>query len=474
MTRHSHTRSSRRIRLLIIAVDSVLILASITIAYLLRGRLTFLTEPVETLTPIFPHVRLLGAAVWIATIAAFRGYSTREFGSGTETYKRVLNASLTVIALWASILFLGRVSLSRAFFLLVFLIGIPLVLLGRLAVRRVIQAYHRKGRGGQRVLIVGSEAEAQELVTLLERSTWLGLRPVAVVGPSGEPGRSGDTQLPVPAERGLFQLADDEGIDLILFTASSVPSSTDFRRYVWQFEGHHTQLAVVPSLVDIAADRIRTRPVAGLPIVYVEDPRAAGALSTGKRIFDVVTASLALVLLSPILLVTALLVHRDGGPILFTQERVGRDGRPFTMLKFRSMVVDAEKRLASLQGGNATNTVMFKLEKDPRITPVGGFIRRFSIDELPQLINVIRGDMSLIGPRPPLPREVAQYTDDERRRLRVRPGLTGLWQVSGRSDLSWDETIRLDLYYIDNWSVIQDMSILVHTVSAVFSSRGAY
>lgn len=471
MTEH---RFRQVLRLGIIALDVAVIALSLVLAYHLRGRLVFLHESTETLSSIFPAILVSGTLVWVLTIAVFRGYSTREFGAGTESYKRVFYASLMVVAVSSSILFLGRIPLSRAFFLLALSLGIPLLLLGRVTIRRLVQRRYRHGRGGQRVLIVGSESEAAELERLLERSSWLGLRPVASTGPVPEHPVDPTSPAVIPGATWLFDLAEEEAIDLVLFTAGSVPSSTDFRRYVWQFEGHHTQLAVVPSLVDIAADRIRTRPVAGLPIVYVEDPRSERALSLGKRIFDIVVATLALILLSPVLAVTAFLVRSDGGPVLFRQERVGRDGQHFTMLKFRSMIVDAEKHLATLTGGNSTNTVMFKLEKDPRITRVGGFIRRFSIDELPQLFNVIRGDMSLIGPRPPLPREVALYTEDERRRLRVRPGLTGLWQVSGRSDLSWEETIRLDLYYIDNWSVLQDLIILMRTVSAVMSSRGAY
>ena len=191
--------------------------------------------------------------------------------------------------------------------------------------------------------------------------------------------------------------------------------------------------------------------------------------------FDVLASVIGLVATSPVLLITAVAVYlTDRGPVLFRQTRVGRDGRTFTMLKFRSMVLDAESRLKELQGGNNTNTVMFKLKKDPRVTRVGGLIRRYSIDELPQLINIIKGDMSLIGPRPPLPREVERYSEEEMRRLRVRPGLTGLWQVSGRSNLSWEETVRLDLYYIDNWSPLQDLAILARTIHAVVASRGAY
>ena len=316
--------------------------------------------------------------------------------------------------------------------------------------------------------------QVAELRVLLGRVTWLGLHPVATVMlPLPSPGQAHTG--PLDHTDRLFSVARDNRVDLVLFAAGAVPSSTDFRRYVWQFEGHHTQLAVVPSLADVAADRIRTRPVAGLPIVYVEEPHTGRALSSGKRVFDVLASVIGLVAISPVLLITAVAVYvTDRGPVLFRQTRVGRDGRTFTMLKFRSMVLDAESRLKELQGGNTTNTVMFKLKKDPRVTRVGGLIRRYSIDELPQLINIIKGDMSLIGPRPPLPREVERYSEEEMRRLRVRPGLTGLWQVSGRSNLSWEETVRLDLYYIDNWSLLQDLAILARTIHAVLASRGAY
>ena len=469
----SQVMFQRLLRAGAVLLDSCLILLAFFLAGVLRSRLGFLDDAAG-LDRILTQARPLGVALWVVVIAVFGGYSTREYGSGTEAYRRVFNASVAVVTLLATALFLTRTSMSRAYFILLFLIGIPLVLLGRFLGRRVLQWLYRSGYGTKRVMIVGDAHQVDELTGLLRGSRWLGLDPVGAVGPPHS--STGLDGLPrLDPETGLLPLARALQVDLILFTAGAVPSSTDFRRYVWQFEGQHTQLAVVPSLVDVAADRIRTRPVAGMPIVYVEDPRSNGALSRGKRVFDLVLATLILVLVSPWFLLTALAVRlTDYGPVFFRQERIGQDGKPFTMLKFRSMVVDAEQRLKALQGGHDTNTVMFKLEKDPRVTRVGGFIRRFSIDELPQLVNVLRGDMSLIGPRPPLPREVALYTDDEWRRMRVRPGLTGLWQVSGRSDLSWEETIRLDLYYIDNWSALQDLSILVRTVRAVLSPRGAY
>jgi exopolysaccharide biosynthesis polyprenyl glycosylphosphotransferase len=232
---------------------------------------------------------------------------------------------------------------------------------------------------------------------------------------------------------------------------------------------------MAPGVTDVSSERIRVRPVAGLPLLHLDRPRHQDALRWAKRTFDLVGSSLLLVLVSPLLAFAAWKIKRfDGGPVLFRQIRVGRDGEFFTCLKLRSMVVDAEQALPELHTVAGYDEGLFKLAQDPRITKPGQWIRRFSVDELPQLVNVLRGDMSLVGPRPPLPSEVDRYTLTQARRLRVRPGMTGLWQVSGRSDLSWTESIRLDLYYVDNWSMIQDVVILVRTVGAVLSSRGAY
>ena len=215
--------------------------------------------------------------------------------------------------------------------------------------------------------------------------------------------------------------------------------------------------------------------MAGLPLVHLEAPRTLHASHWAKRVFDIVGSLALLLVTAPVTVVTALAVKfHDGGPILFRQTRIGRDGKPFSCLKFRSMVVDAEHLQADLMVNHERSAVLFKMAEDPRVTRPGKWIRRLSLDELPQLWNVFRGQMSLVGPRPPLPHEAARYGTDMNRRLRVRPGMTGLWQVSGRSDLSWDETVRLDLYYVDNWSMVQDLAILMRTVSAVLSSRGAY
>ncbi len=410
---------------------------------------------------------------WIGLIALLGGYSARDFDTGAEMYRIVFNASLTAAGVTAMILFFTQFPMSRAYILILFLSGGVLLILERALARRLLHALYRRGIGVRKVLLIGRPSVLAPLLQRLRRHTWMGLRPIGVVGPTPEEA----VALNIPAyasSAGLVNLAQACGADLILFASGSVPHTTDFRRYLWQFEGGHTELAVASSIADVASDRVRMRPVAGTQIVYVEGPRSAGALSTGKRAFDLVVGTIALILAAPVMAVTALAVKADGGPVLFRQTRLGKDGKPFVMLKFRSMVVDAEKQRDSLTEGHASNSVMFKLRKDPRITRVGSVIRRFSLDELPQIINILRGDMSIVGPRPPLPEEVAQYTYDEYRRLRVHPGLTGLWQVSGRSDLSWEETVQLDIYYIDNWSALQDLSILARTVRAVLFAKGAY
>ncbi len=232
---------------------------------------------------------------------------------------------------------------------------------------------------------------------------------------------------------------------------------------------------LAPSLTDVAGPRIHTPPVAGLPLIHVESPEFRGARKWVKGLFDRTAAGLGLLLLSPVLAMLAVAIKIDSrGPVIFRQKRVGLGGTEFDVLKFRSMVVDAEAMVAELAAHNESDGLLFKMRSDPRVTRVGNVLRRWSLDELPQLINVVLGEMSLVGPRPPLPTEVAWYDQDVARRLLVKPGMTGLWQVSGRSDLSWEESIRLDLYYVENWSLAADLTILWKTVGAVVGSRGAY
>jgi exopolysaccharide biosynthesis polyprenyl glycosylphosphotransferase len=258
--------------------------------------------------------------------------------------------------------------------------------------------------------------------------------------------------------------------------SSSAVSPEKLRWISWQLEGSSTALVVSPGLTDVAGTRLHVQPVAGLPLLHVEEPQFTGMARLAKATFDKSVAGLALVLLAPLFAaIWAWIRLSTDGPAFFRQTRVGRGGDAFTMIKFRSMFVDAEHRLDALRAENVNGDgLLFKVRDDPRVTPVGRVLRKLSLDELPQLLNVLRGDMSLVGPRPPLPSEVAQYGEDVRRRLLVSPGLTGLWQISGRSDLSWDEAVRLDLRYVENWSFMMDLWILFKTVGAVVRGSGAY
>ena len=264
--------------------------------------------------------------------------------------------------------------------------------------------------------------------------------------------------------------------DTVAVGAWSDLTQADLRRLSWELEGSGISLVVAPSLTDVAGPRIHIRPVSGLPLLHIEEPDFSGGRRLLKSVADRGIALVSLVLLAPLFALLALLVRLDSeGDVMFRQTRVGVDGRDFTIFKFRSMYRDAEQKLSALMEANEhTDGPLFKMKQDPRITRMGRWLRRFSLDELPQLVNVAKGDMSLVGPRPPLPSEVSQYGLDVRRRLLVKPGLTGLWQISGRLHLSWDESVRLDLHYVESWSLALDAMILWKTVAAVVRRHGAY
>ena len=274
---------------------------------------------------------------------------------------------------------------------------------------------------------------------------------------------------------GLAGTAREVGADIIFLAGGAFDSPEDLRDVSWDLEDERVQIVVAPNVTDVSRERVRIRPVGGLPLIHLEKPRASKASRWGKRAFDIVGSTCLLIVFSPLLIASALaVVWHDRGPVLFRQSRIGRDGQRFQCWKLRTMVPDAEGLLESLHERHGYDGGLFKIRDDPRVTRPGRFLRRYSIDELPQLVNVLLGDMSLVGPRPPLEAEVAQYDRSMRRRLRVRPGMSGLWQVSGRSDLAWSEAIRLDLYYVENWSMLQDLVILARTFAAVVGRRGAY
>ena len=413
-------------------------------------------------------------ALWILVIALVGGYSLPHLQSGMIEYRRVTLASGITAGALGITCFLTKYDLSRGFFILLFAIAVPSLLVLRLGRRRLMKRLRIKGLFQAPVVVAGSPAHIDEVVQVLRREKWLGYQVIGAVTPADIE----ETACGLPVLGQVCEVVDlvkKTDVHTVIFAEGSFPDSQHFKRMAWELEEHDTQMMVVPALTDISSERLTARPVAGLPLVQVDRPQAMEASRWIKRLFDILGSSLFLLVASPILLAVAIAIKlEDRGPIFFKQVRVGRRGEEFECFKIRSMVVDAEARKAQLESQNEGNGVLFKMARDPRITRVGQFIRRFSIDEVPQFWNVLRGDMSLVGPRPALPREVAQYDRDAVRRLDVRPGLTGLWQVSGRSDLSWDETVRLDVYYVDNWSVMQDLSIMMRTAGAVLASRGAY
>ncbi|MDQ0078471.1 exopolysaccharide biosynthesis polyprenyl glycosylphosphotransferase [Arthrobacter oryzae] len=278
-----------------------------------------------------------------------------------------------------------------------------------------------------------------------------------------------------PDARSIVDAITSCGADAVAVSAGVQLHPQTLRHLGWELASRNIGLIMAPALTDIAGPRIHTQQVAGLPLIHVTTPTLEGGQRVAKRLFDVLVSGLLIVLSLPVMALVATLVKVDSpGPVLFRQDRVGIEGKHFSMLKFRSMMVDAEQQLAGLKNRNEGSGLLFKMKNDPRITRVGGVLRKFSLDELPQLFNIFVGSMSLVGPRPPLPSEVAEYEHDVRRRLLVKPGLTGLWQVSGRSNLSWQDSVRLDLYYVENWSLAGDLIILMKTFRAVFHGAGAY
>ncbi len=469
--------SSRSLRFL----PGALILLDIAVVSLAGGVAAFLDEGMPYFDPT-ADIDLSSATLgplltlgWIVVIALGGGYRRQVLGGGSDEYKRVLNASLAFTGLLALVLFISQADVSRGFFLLLFLVGVPSLGLSRWGARYLLHRARSAGYLGLPVLIAGSPEHVDDVHGVIDRAPWLGYRVVGAVTPPGDASHTVGGVPVVGSTDDVTRAALRSDAQLILFAGGSSSTAQELQEKVWQLEERGIGVVVAQSATGITTDRASFRPVGGLPLMHLGAPAWAQATRLGKRTFDVVGALALLVFFSPLLLVIALRIKlHDGGPVFFQQLRVGRQGVPFRCAKFRTMVTDAEDLLAALHVATGYDGGLFKMEDDPRITKPGRWLRRYSLDELPQLWNVVRGDMSLVGPRPPLPHEVAQYDVAARRRLHVRPGMTGLWQVSGRADLSWEHAIRLDLYYVDHWSMLQDLHILWRTLGVVVLGKGAY
>nr|WP_276509605.1 sugar transferase [Nocardioides marinisabuli] len=413
---------------------------------------------------------------WIVTLMILGSYHHDVFGAGTDEYRRVLNASLLAAGATGVGSYLLKFDLSRGFFVLAYGLGIPALFLGRFLLRRALHTARRRGLLRQRVLIAGTRSHIDEVAGVLGRELWLGYEVIGALTPEYDLSEETATGLPVLGNANeATSLVKHHRADALFFAGGAVGSSAQFRKVVWDLEQDQVQVVIAPSVTDISNERITIRPVGGLPLMHIEPPTWSDASRWGKRTFDLIGSAALICAFAPLFLLIALQIRLyDRGPIFFRHNRVGRNGDEFACFKFRTMVQNAESLVADLQEENGASALLFKMKDDPRITPPGRWMRRLSVDELPQLFNVFLGQMSLVGPRPQVAREVALYDDSMSRRLHVRPGMTGLWQVSGRNDLTVAEAMRLDLYYVDNWSMLQDLSILGRTVGAVLSSRGAY
>jgi exopolysaccharide biosynthesis polyprenyl glycosylphosphotransferase len=421
---------------------------------------------------------LLGGS-WMAALATFRTTDVDAIGVGVGEYRRVVNAITTVFGLAAIVFLIAQADSARWFFLVALPLGLPSLLLSRWLWRKWLIRQRKLGNALSRVVIVGKAFEVIRVIRQIESNPAAVYIVVGAVVDDPNAKIGGASVRRVPVLHGLQHAAEHAealGADSLIVAGQPGDDRGLFiHDLAWELEGKNVDLVLATSLVNVAGPRIHLRPVDGLPLLHVEIPQFEGGKHVWKRALDIVVSSIALIVLAPVFAVLAILIVADSeGRAFFFQERVGRGGETFRIVKFRSMVKSAPELLTELMKRNEGSGPLFKLKDDPRITRLGRFLRKYSLDELPQLWNVLRGEMSLVGPRPPLPSEVESYEDHVHRRLYIKPGLTGMWQINGRSMLSWEDSVRLDLYYVENWSVVGDLMILWRTLRVLIRPTGAF
>jgi exopolysaccharide biosynthesis polyprenyl glycosylphosphotransferase len=426
---------------------------------------------------IYSLLTVLLPIPWVVILLWCGCYERRDLVVGPEEYRRIAHAGMWLLGVVAVSSYVTHADFSRALVAITTPLIIAATIVARLGARRLLHRRVSGGRALHRVVVAGPTERSRALIRHLRTAPHAGL---CVVG-ACVPGRVrtvviGDRPVPVlGAVADVAAAAQRAGADTIAIAGTDTMPTGALRRLSWELEGTGVHLVVAPSITDIAGPRILVRPLNGLPLLHVEEPTFTGGTRLLKGMIDRALALLMLLLFSPLLVGIMVAIHLgDPGPVFFRQVRVGHLGRRFVLWKFRTMRVGAELERDALLALNEHDGLLFKIRRDPRVTPIGRWLRRHSLDELPQLWNVLGGSMSLVGPRPPLPAEADQYPDDVQRRLLVKPGLTGLWQVSGRSDLSWEETVRLDLHYVENWSVARDVLLLWKTVAIVLRGAGGY
>jgi exopolysaccharide biosynthesis polyprenyl glycosylphosphotransferase len=428
----------------------------------------------------------LTVIVVVVSLAMNRAWNLNVLGQGAEEYVRLGRGMFAAaVALGLAGLATGVVSARPWVFLVVPTMAL-VALLFRYLLRQVLHRHRFNGECLLPVMAAGSVDTVRDLIERTNAASHIGWRVAAVCTIDGTGGgrhsRIDDSSIDhvdgVSVVGRLDEVAEHVrrgGYRIVAVTADSYWTPRRLQQLAWRLEGSGAEMVVAPTLMEVAGPRLHVSGVLGMPLLRVSAPVFTGMRRIIKGVFDRIGSFLLIVMCLPVMTLAALAIMIDsrGGPF-YTQRRVGKSGREFTIVKFRTMVRDADRRKAALAADNEGAGVLFKMRKDPRITRVGAILRRYSIDELPQLFNVFTGSMSLVGPRPPLPEESARYEADVRRRLLVKPGLTGLWQVSGRSDLPWEEAVRLDLRYVEDWSLALDAMILWKTFRAVLGGQGAY
>ena len=457
--------------LILVIADTFVLTTAVVIAFV--GRFGPATS--GTYGVAYGAAGALIVGLWLLLLASDGCYQTRFLGTGTDEFKRISSATVKAFAGVTIVAFMFRIDIARGFVAIAMPVGFVLLLIGRLALRKEIQHARRSGRALHRIVVVGDRERVADLTAQLRLDPNAGFAVVGACLPDlGESMREID-QIPTV---GTFDTVGHAvaitGADTVAITAGPRMSAQQVREIAWSLEGRTVDLVVAPTITDVAGPRITMRPVSGLPLIYVDEPEFTGVRRVLKRALDLVCAGVGLLLLAPLLLVVAAAIRlTSNGPALFTQQRIGKSGKRFAVYKFRTMRIGAEAEQAAVwaEADDGTNN---KAKNDPRITTIGRHLRRWSIDELPQLINVVGGSMSLVGPRPMQQVEVDELPDPGLRRHLSQPGITGLWQVSGRSDTTWEERMRLDMYYVENWSLGLDIGILLRTLLAVTRGSGAY
>ena len=478
----SRARWERKVVRRILVTDALVVAFAVAAAHAFRYYV--IPVPQAVLDQIQPFVWSVSIAVfigWMIALAVFRTRDPKILDAGARQYQAVAQSTFTLFAWLAITALLFKWQLSRGFIAISFTLGLSLLFLERRAWRTWVLRRRRKGDFLAKVLVIGGVRSAKAMTLRFAEDALTGFRVVGVwvpdrVAAPDERFNANDLAVPVlGTESDLGQALDVDAVDTVVVTDTEHLGHDGMRELAWALEDRDVNLLVAPNVVDVAGPRIHLEAHGNMPLIYLSGPSYSRARTLRRALFDRSFAALVLLASSPVLLLAALAVRfTSRGPIFYRSERIGTHGVPFQMLKLRTMVHGADQMLEEMEHHNDAAGPLFKVRDDPRVTRVGRLLRRYSIDELPQFLNVLRGDMSVVGPRPPLRSEVDEYSEHMHRRLLVKQGVTGLWQVSGRSDLTWEDSVRLDLDYVENWTMLRDMQIIFRTARAVLASRGAY